>query len=870
MKSCRLMCGVLSVMLTISCVTEITTEEPESMLPEPILENDNPVSQDKIAVKFTDDLINQVEEELAAGKIVTKSSDFNDLLSEIGVQSMVRLFPHAGEFEERTRAAGLHRWYIVKFDPEVLQTKASDGFMTFPGVETVDELRKIKSTAVFNDPRLKNQWHYINDGTLDKSHKAGADINVAPVWENYTTGNPDVIVGVVDGGVDSKHEDLAANYLGGKNFATNTNIMTATEHGTHVAGTIAAVNNNGVGVSGIAGGNAAEGKSGVKILSCQIFGESLSNPNQALQGEGASAIKWSADNGAVISQNSWGYVFETAEQQASAKIPGYLADAIDYFIKNAGCDQSGKQTGPMKGGVVIFAAGNDGRPDDPIGKYEPVVAVGSIAPDFSRAYYSNYGDWVDIAAPGGSVNHGSGLVWSTLPDNKYGGMQGTSMACPHVSGVAALLVSHFGGPGFTAEALKTKLLKGANSKAVPSAAKVGPLLDALGAFSYGGTTPPEVVSSVKADVVSNRISLKFKVTKDKDDSKAYGYMAVASKNAALLKNLNPSALPEGVVSEIVYVNSLKPGEEITAVLDDLDFGTEYYFAVTGFDYNKNYSGFSPTASARTYENGVPVISTDYAGDFKVKSHESLNVNYVITEPDGHKLNVQYDCSSPSSSLNQLQDGTYQLSITGNGDVPGRYTATIKASDPYGAYDVVDISYELLPNHAPAIVREIDDKILSSVGEKFQLNMAEYINDPDGEQLKFSISISDKNVLHINPSNNVLHATVLSFGKVDVSITATDSRGEKCVLTFKVMVKDPSKPVQIYPNPVTDYFFVETLGAAQTSVIVTSSTGRTVYDETSSVSAVDPAKVDMTSCPPGIYSVVVSFSGTEYKSTIVKL
>ena len=111
-------------MLTISCVTEITTEEPESMLPEPILENDNPVSQDKIAVKFTDDLINQVEEELAAGKIVTKSSDFNDLLSEIGVQSMVRLFPHAGEFEERTRAAGLHRWYIVKFDPEVLQTKS--------------------------------------------------------------------------------------------------------------------------------------------------------------------------------------------------------------------------------------------------------------------------------------------------------------------------------------------------------------------------------------------------------------------------------------------------------------------------------------------------------------------------------------------------------------------------------------------------------------------------------------------------------------------------------------------------------------------------------------------------------------------------
>ena len=126
------------------------------------------------------------------------------------------------------------------------------------------------------------------------------------------------------------------------------------------------------------------------------------------------------------------------------------------------------------------------------------------------------------------------------------------------------------------------------------------------------------------------------------------------------------------------------------------------------------------------------------------------------------------------------------------------------------------------------------------------------------------------MLHINPSGNNLHATILAYGRTDVSIIATDSRGETCVLSFSVLVKDPSRPVEVFPNPVSDFLNVRTMDPAQTRIMIASSTGQIVYDETSEVSAVDPARIDMTPYAPGIYSVTVTFSDTEHKEVIVKL
>ena len=149
-------------------------------------------------------------------------------------------------------------------------------------------------------------------------------------------------------------------------------------------------------------------------------------------------------------------------------------------------------------------------------------------------------------------------------------------------------------------------------------------------------------------------------------------------------------------------------------------------------------------------------------------------------------------------------------------------------------------------------------------------MTQYVSDPDGEQLKYEAVISDSKVLHITSKGNQILGTALGYGTVDVEIKAKDAKGEYVSLTFKVQVKDPSKPVSVYPNPVTDHVNVSTLDPAETRIRIVSQTGQTVYDKTSVVSGYDPARIDMATCSPGVYSITVTFGGNDYKQNVVKL
>ncbi len=442
----------------------------------------NTVKAGVVVVKFDEETVSEIERHKADVKALaamTKSAEHP--LSKVLPQGMERLFPHAGEFEARTREAGLHRWYILSLDENTTLPQAEELLSGAEGVEYVEFSPIVKANFdnrsaialpvsmpmpsdakyIFDDPNLPDQWHYYNDGSK-KGMEAGCDIDVLSVWEDYTPGSSDVIVSVVDGGIDLNHDDLKDNLWQdpstgqyGYNFVDGSSNIIPHDHGTHVAGTVAAVNNNKIGVAGVAGGDKGRGIPGVRLMSCQIFKTGADGKD--IGGSGSRAIKWGADHGAVISQNSWGYdetVNEVYQQDR---------EAIDYFVKNAGFDASGNQVGPMAGGVVIFAAGNDNRNIDSPSMYDGCISVAAVGADFQKAYYSNFGPWVDLCAPGGDSKKGFSVL-STLPNNSYGYMQGTSMACPHVSGVAALIVSNLGGPGFTAENLKNLLLNTLNDK----------------------------------------------------------------------------------------------------------------------------------------------------------------------------------------------------------------------------------------------------------------------------------------------------------------------------------------------------------------------------------------------------------------------
>lgn len=499
---------LLSVAFLCACSQEeipVTGETPDDGIP---VFNfaDDAIVKGCMRIKLKEEPAGEVSVRSSGGKVSTGIRVLDRSATALKITRMERTFPYAGKYEERTRREGLHLWYNVWFAEDVAASRAVGEVAQLEGIEVAVPMVKVKTAAAqidnpwneyaagrlagrelwpFNDPDVSRQWFYHNPGT-ESWEQEGADIRMLEAWKQYS-GNVGIIVAVTDGGIDLAHADLKDNLwvnagevaengidddgngyvddICGYNFVDMNATIVPDKHGTHVAGLVAATNNNGTGVCGVAGGNGTPG-SGVRLMTCQIiknngFGEELSiNIGEA--------IKYSADNGAVISQNSWGYSTESTLDGSSYIDPSHKA-AIDYFIKYAGCDNDGNQleNSLMKGGIVLFASGNSNTSNPQIAApadYELVVAVAAIGPDYKKASYSNFGTYMDISAPGGLLS-GDGMIYSTVPTayRNYAYMSGTSMACPLVSGVAALVIEKYGAgeKGFTPEQLKAILYESA-------------------------------------------------------------------------------------------------------------------------------------------------------------------------------------------------------------------------------------------------------------------------------------------------------------------------------------------------------------------------------------------------------------------------
>lgn len=709
----------------------------------------------------------------ATDRIGKDSAYLEELRKDIGASGLRPVIPYNEKFAVPIKKYRLNRWYRATYKDAGLPTRASG--ITHPAIEKMEVVKLIRvtkrsSAAVvspaaatkslsndeypFNDPLLPQQWHYHNDGSREHSI-AGSDINLFDAWK-IETGKPNVIVAIIDEGVDVNHPDLAQNMwineaeknglpgvdddgngyiddINGYNLYDDNGTIDAGEHGTHVAGTVGAVNNNGIGVCGIAGGS---GKGdGVRMMSVQILKNDYGSGTNEY-------FYYAAINGAVIAQCSFGGNY----------FSDYENDMLQFFCEVAGTDGSGNQTGPMKGGIVIVAAGNDAADHDSSPDGSPLAfSVGAIGGGYRLSSYSNYGKKVDIIAPGGDfINE----VLSSAPDNSYMTMNGTSMACPHVSGIAALVVSKFGGPGFTPEMLKKRLLASAHNIDQWNPEYIGKmgagLIDAARALNL----EPIIKRSVSTGTIEVTPGKSFTIDYTVSDPENHAFtkelitdcpfVQEQSTPATTRVTLSPRATDSGS-----YRLTLKAvdefGGEATDVLNIIVKGTP--------------------PQAPTLLASIPHLSVAKVGENRTVALSG----YFSKEP------LTYAASSSNNSVVSMALDGDMLYVTARGT--GQATVTVRATNSYQLYinTHFTVSVAASPSAFTVYPMPVKTKATVSLPAYAGASVALRLYDVAGRQ------VIARNITLNNKGEYMLDMTTLAAGSYALTVEINQTKFSKTIV-----------------------------------------------------------------------------------------
>ena len=522
-----------------------------------------------------------------------------------------------------------------------------------PHVRAAEPNRILQATAVPNDPLYKDQrWHYEL-------------IQLPSAW-NVTTGSSNVVVAIVDTGAVN-HPDLAANRVAGYDFISNPSNQDgdgidpnpddlgcvigggSSFHGTHVAGTVAAASNNGSGVAGV-------------TWNARLM------PIRVLDGCGGRGTLYDIVQGIR---------YAAGLNNDSNQSPANRPDIINLSLGGAGaCDST--LAGLFaevraQGVVVVAAAGNENTSQLTLPASCPnVIAVSSVGPTRQRAPYSNYGSWVDVAAPGGDESsdvNGDGLPDGVLSTYAAGGGsqrfatfkidQGTSMAAPHMAGVVALMKSV--DPTLTPAQVDTLLAQGQLTDDIGSAGRdelgVG-LINAFKAVQAASSTPAPVTATltltptslnfgdigVQTEVVasnggSGALSITGTATSDawisvaplNTDGSNLGIYAIAVERAGL-----PIGSHRGWVDFVSSAGTTRVSlmMQVAAVAGDPDAGRQYVLLVNAVDGTT-----AEDVSVQARGASVPYrFDSVGSGDYLVVTGTDMNNDFFVCD-DGEACGV---------------------------------------------------------------------------------------------------------------------------------------------------------------------------------------------------------------------------------------
>lgn len=536
---------------------------------------------------------------------------------------------------------------------------------------------RVKLTATPNDTNYVSQWALENGGDTD--------IDAAQAW-NYGTSSS-VVVAVIDTGVDYTHTDLASNIwtntreiagngldddrngytddIRGWNFVSdNNNPADDNGHGTHVAGTIGAVGNNGIGISGIAWS--------VKVMALK-FMDSTGSGNLS---DAVAAIDYARVNGAKIINASWG----------GGGFSSALQSAITRF-QNAG-------------GIFVAAAGNEGSNNVTTASYPAnyagVVSVAASTSTGTLASFSNFGTNVDIVAPGQNI-------LSTIPGNRYASYSGTSMASPHVAGALALLWGQ--SPALTATQLVTLVMN--NTDAVLTdrtqygRLNVGKAAAALSGTTGGDTTTPYTLNAVFNASSSGMSSIDVTFSEAVMPSTMVpSAFEVNGPNGPI--TITQVALVSGNVWRVSFANQTTPGVYTIAVLPTIrdlagNFMNQDRDTISGEPVQdrytsmitlsapttRNYAATGPVAltDATSTRVGTTTIAINVTDSFSISDlNISLSINHTyvsdlrirLIAPDGTSVQLVNRRGGSSDNVRLTLDDEATANVSSASTLNGTY------------------------------------------------------------------------------------------------------------------------------------------------------------------------------------------------------
>ena len=570
-----------------------------------------------------------------AAKVSALSGDQQDILRKYNISGFKRIFadipaPSTTKFSLQSNSVAavpnLYTWCVLTVssstDIEVLAAQLKQE----PSVETAEPnyLSQLFDITP-NDTQFASQWHHKNTGQTGGT--LGADIKSSFVWIS-TTGNPSLKIAILDTGINSAHEDLAANVVAGTNTINGSSDVEDTNgHGTHVAGIVAAVGNNAKGVSGVMWK--------ASLMPVRVCDSSC--PDDAI----ASGVHWAADNGARIINLSLGGTANVA----------VLRDAIAYAIG--------------LGVVVVAAAGNDGAEviNYPCA-YPSVICVAATDLDDKIASFSTRGSWITLAAPGKDI-------LSTVPTgicdhcaaSGYGTLSGTSMASPMVAGVAGLILSV--NPTFTRAQVASKLTSTVNNIDALNPSYIGKFgagrVNALQALSV---RPAVLTFNLvpNAASIANGQTLNYTMTISSDFAPPQVTVTLVNQfNQTLSSGTVITAIVAGQVnvSGSIQTGALTTNYPITSQARlRVELNDTIYDV---FDYQKTWSigetAGVPAGGAAAVWNGLFDPSKNQKSTVRLTLTEAGHVQIRVFRRDGRLIKVLADLEAGTGVQTWSWDGT---------------------------------------------------------------------------------------------------------------------------------------------------------------------------------------------------------------------